>query len=124
MIGEIMFQSMKSSTLFNAKKLYLLRKLLGSSFETKMAKKILNFESIATSWKTLCSKCFDLMPFVNEELSILTDITKSLSFDAANDCVLGAVLAQEIIKNLTGQGLPIIGLFTFSADNNSAIIYS
>ena len=52
---------------------------------------------------------------------ILPGIT---SFDAANDSVLGAVLAQEIIKNLTRQGIPVTGLFTFNSEKNLALIYS
>jgi hypothetical protein len=44
--------------------------------------------------------------------------------DAPNDSILGAVLSQEVIKNLTGQGMPIMGIFTFNAGNNSSIIYS
>lgn len=83
-----------------------------------------NFQPLELTWKALCSKFLDIKPFLSGKCLIRPDVVNALMLDVPNECILGAVLAQEVIKNLTVQGIPIMGIFTFNAENNSSLIYS
>lgn len=89
--------------------------------ESKTIEKKTRFDSIEAVWNAQSLKCPVLKSILNDKRLLGYDLSEN---DVVGECILGAVLAQETIKNLTKRTLPVKGLFTLDSETIAAVIYS